>query len=187
MARLFVALDVPPLIKQMLEGLQGGVPGARWVNSDMFHITLAFLGEVDSRSEADIISALAPVTVKPFDLTFDGLDTFGDKKRVRSIHVRVKNTPELNALQHSVVHALKRLGFESEHKRYTPHVTLARLKFCDMARVGRFIEETGPVRLPPVTVRGFTLFESHLAHTGAHYLPRCEFGGDNEIAHAEAL
>jgi len=187
MARLFVALEIPPLIKQMLESVQGGVPGARWVNSDMFHITLAFLGEVDARAEADIISALAPVTVKPFDVSFGGIDTFGDKKRIRSIHVRVKTSPELNALQHSIAHALKRLGFEPEHKRYTPHITLARLKFCDAARVGRFVEEASLLSLPPMTVRGFTLYESHLAHTGAHYLPQCEFGGENEIAHAEAV
>ena len=47
MIRLFVALEIPESVRERLGMLQGGVPGARWVDDDQLHLTLRFIGEVD--------------------------------------------------------------------------------------------------------------------------------------------
>lgn len=187
MARLFVALDLPASFKASLEPYLAGLRGARFINPQMAHITLSFLGEVSPAHEHDIVNALAPIRTEPFDLHFEGLDTFGDRRRVRNLHLKVAPSRPLQELQHSVARAMSRCGVEDEHRRYTPHVTLARFKSADPVLIARYVQEMGRVSLPPVTVRGFTLFESHLLTTGAHYDPLMEFGGDNEIALAEPV
>lgn len=179
MARLFVALALPPSLALRLERLCGGVPGARWVAPEAMHITLAFLGEVDPHMEDDIVAALSPIRVSPFDVGLGPLGAFGDGHRSRTIHVEVERSPALLTLQHSIAHALERLGFKPERRRYTPHITLARLKRADPEHVARYLSEGIPMALPRLGVNSFTLFESHLAHTGARYADRITFGMDN--------
>ncbi len=188
MARLFVALALPSSIRERLALLSGGIPGARWVDPTAMHITLAFLGAVDGRQEADIASALAPIRFEPFDVGLGPLGAFGDGQRSRSIHMEVERSKPLLTLQHRITHALEGLGFHPEHRRYMPHITLARLKRADTDRVARFLSQGTPFGLPRLGINGFTLFESHLAHTGARYEERVMFGMDNVMLdHAELV
>ena len=47
MPRLFVALELPAPVKRELARLAAGLPGARWVAPEQFHLTLRFIGEVN--------------------------------------------------------------------------------------------------------------------------------------------
>lgn len=179
MARLFVALALPFSLRERLSHLSGGVPGARWVDPAAMHITLAFLGAVDGRQEVDVAAALAPLRFEPFDVGLGPLSAFGDGHRSRSIHIEVERTKPLLTLQHRITHALEGLGFHPDHRRYMPHITLARLKRADTDRVARFLSQGTPFGLPRLGINSFTLFESHLAHTGAQYEERMIFGLDN--------
>ena len=58
MPRLFVALELPEPLRQAVGGLQSGLRGARWLDEDALHLTLAFLGEVDGSAVARIETAL---------------------------------------------------------------------------------------------------------------------------------
>ncbi len=184
MARLFIACDLPPLIKQRLDLIASGLPGAKWVSPHSHHITLCFLGDAPPPQLSDVVAALAPIKCPEMTLKFDGFNTFGDKK-LRNLHIKLTMTEELKVLQRSISHAMRQIGFEIEARRFVPHVTLARLKTTDALSVARYVEAMSPLALPPLKVRGYTLFESHLAHTGAVYDPVCEFGGDNDIANGE--
>ena len=80
MPRLFTALEIPPEIGQSLAMLRGGLPGARWVDPENYHLTLRFIGDVDGAAARDIASMLGSVTRRQFDLRFDGLSSFGGRK-----------------------------------------------------------------------------------------------------------
>lgn len=185
MARLFIACDLPPLVKHRLDAISTGLPGAKWVSPESHHITLCFMGEAPPPQLSDVIAALAPIKCPDMVLKFEGLNTFGDKKP-RNLHVRVGMTDALKVLQQSVSHAMRRVGFEIESRRFVPHVTLARLKNTDPHAVAQYVEALGHLDLPPLKIKGYTLFESHLAHTGALYDPICTFGDDNDIANGVA-
>jgi len=180
MARLFIACDLPPLLKQRLDRLSWGLQGAKWVTPDSHHLTLCFLGDAPPPDIRDVIAALAPIKCPEMELPFEGLNTFGDKKP-RNLHIRLAATEQLKTLQRSISHAMRTIGFELEHRKYTPHVTLARLKNAEPRDVAEYVEMMSPLDLPPLLVKGFTLFQSHLAHTGAQYEALCTFGGDNDI------
>ena len=69
MIRLFVGLPVPAAIASAIEPIQRGVPGAKWRNRHQFHITLAFIGEVDERLAESLDTELGRISHPAFDLS----------------------------------------------------------------------------------------------------------------------
>lgn len=185
MARLFIACDLPPLVKQKLDRMSWGIQGAKWVMPDSHHLTLCFLGEAAPPQISDVIAALAPIKCPQFTLNFEALGTFGDKKP-RNLHIKTDVPDPLKVLQRSISHAMRNLGFELEHRKFKPHVTLARLKNNEPAQIASYLEMMGTLDLPPLEINGFTLFQSHRAHSGAQYEELCTFGGDNDIVNGSA-
>ena len=47
MPRLFAGLEIPAEIGQTLSNLRGGLPGARWIDPENYHVTLRFIGDID--------------------------------------------------------------------------------------------------------------------------------------------
>ena len=126
MIRLFVALALPAAIKAQLALLSGGIPGARWVPPENYHLTLRFIGEVESWRAEEVDEALANIRARPFMLSLRGLGLFEKAGRISSLWVGVEKTDQLGLLQAKVETALQRIGLEPERKRFAPHVTLAR-------------------------------------------------------------
>jgi RNA 2',3'-cyclic 3'-phosphodiesterase len=80
MPRLFTALEIPFEIGQSLALLRGGLPGARWVAPENYHLTLRFIGDIDDTLAEEITDLLDKVERPAFDLQIDGLDSFGGNK-----------------------------------------------------------------------------------------------------------
>ncbi len=175
MIRLFVALELPEDLREALGGMQGGVPGANWVDPENFHVTLRFIGEVPENRIADIDETLAEVSGKPFALSLTGMDSFSRGREPVSLWAGVEKSEALMALQKRIDQALTRAGYPTDEKRYTPHVTLARLHRPDEARVAGFIAEHNLFRAEPFMAEQFTLFSSHLTSEGAHYAPEADY------------
>lgn len=176
MLRLFVALDFPPDVRDRLAGLAGGVPGARWTDPDGLHLTLRFIGEVSDDRAADIDSALAGIAAPAFDLVLDGVGVFGSGRGARVLWAGVERSEALLHLQGKVESALVRCGLAAEERRFSPHVTLARLTNAPAERIGRFLEERGLFRAGPVRMDHFTLYRSHLGKGGSVYEALGEYG-----------
>jgi len=97
MPRLFTALEIPSPIAFSLSLLRGGLPGARWVDPENYHITLRFIGDIDQRTAREVIGALERVDRRSFELSLAGLDAFGGNKP-HSIVACVKGSAELREL-----------------------------------------------------------------------------------------
>ncbi|MCG5242769.1 RNA 2',3'-cyclic phosphodiesterase [Azospirillum doebereinerae] len=169
MIRLFVALDVTDAVRQRLAGLSGGVPGARWMDPESLHLTLRFIGEVPEDQAIDIDEALAGLRAPPFELVLDGVGVFGTGRRARVLWAGVERNEALNHLQAKVESALVRCGLPAEERRFTPHITLARLKDPAQERLGRFLTDRGMFRAGPMPVDHVTLYRSHLGNGGSVY------------------
>lgn len=170
MIRLFVGIELPEKLRGRLAALGDGLDGVRWVPEDNLHLTLRFIGEVDHGQAEDVVEALERVRAAPFAITLYGLGTFGSGAKLRSLWVGLAPSPPLQALHEKVERAVQRAGLPPEGRRFTPHVTLARIKSgAAKARLGSFLERNGTIRSGPVPVRAFTLFESFLSSDGAIY------------------
>lgn len=177
MLRLFVALTLPADMRERLCGLMGGLPGARWVPSENLHITLRFIGEVDEGAAADLDAELARAPFAPFTLTLEGVGVFGASRRPRALWAGVAPSAELDILQGRVEAAALRAGQPAETRKFTPHVTLARLTGGG-DRLGRFLASNGLFRAPPFEVAGFSLMRSRLGGGDPVYDEVCRYGAD---------
>lgn len=168
MPRLFVGIDLPADIKKRLMTLEGGVPGARWQTNEQLHLTVRFIGDVERPVANDIAARLDGLRMNAFDIRLSSVGQFGDK-RPHVIWAGLDDTPPLYRLASKVEQALQRLGLPPETRKYTPHITLARLKNPSRDRVFQFLSNHALFQSPSFAVSSFHLFESHLGSAGAIY------------------
>jgi 2'-5' RNA ligase len=173
--RLFVGIELPEAVRERLAGLSGGVPGAKWVSPENMHLTLRFIGEVEYGLADDLDAALAKLQSPRFDLTLDGIGFFGKPTAARTLWAGVRKCEALMRLQAKVEIAVQRLGLPAEERKYSPHVTLARLRGVPAARLLRFVEANGHFLAGPLPVEHFVLFSSALGSGGSVYTPEADY------------
>ncbi len=174
--RLFVALDLPWTLRLTLAHLAGGgIPGARWVPPENYHMTLRFIGETPGYRAEEIDLVLSGLRARGFSLTLAGLGTFAKGGRSTALWVGVERNPQLDHLQNKIETALQRCGLEPERRRFQPHVTLARLDNVVEGKLESFVQAHNLFRAEPVPVEHFTLFSSLLGKEAAVYTPEVEY------------
>src|SRR5215218_7220746 len=147
MPRLFTGLEIPPEIGQELSSYRGGLPGARWIDPENYHITLRFIGDVDHAVAREVFSLLGEGRRRePVTVTFDGLSSFGGE-RPRAVLVRAVPTNGLAELQ-------------PERRKFLPHVTLARLRDASPIDVAGYIATRGHFAKLTFMAERFALFSS---------------------------
>jgi 2'-5' RNA ligase len=169
MPRLFTALEIPRDAAMSLSFLRGGLPSARWIDAENYHITLRFIGDVESRLADEIVAALDRIHRAPFEVALQGLGAFGSKKP-HSLYAGVVPTPPLEALQADVERACRRLGLPADVRRFVPHVTLARLRQPKADDVAHYLAGRGDFRTPAFPVGRFVLFSSRDSVGGGPYV-----------------
>src|SRR5215470_7873373 len=98
MPRLFTALEIPAEVGQSMAQLRGGLPGARWVDPENYHLTLRFIGDIDESLADEIADMLGQIARRKFSLCIKGLDSFGGHKP-RAVVAAVQPAAELVELQ----------------------------------------------------------------------------------------
>ncbi len=169
MPRLFTAIEIPADVAQTLTLLRGGLPGARWIDPENYHITLRFIGDVDATMAHDVASMLDRINRAPFELRLDGVASFGGRKP-RAVFANVAPSQALMELQAEHERLMQRVGLEPEGRRYTPHVTLARLRDSSSRQVADYLSERGSFRSAPFRVGRFVLYSSRASVGGGPYL-----------------
>jgi 2'-5' RNA ligase len=166
--RLFVAIPIPDAVADGLLFMQSGVPGARWQTREQLHLTLRFIGEVDGRDANATHDALSAISATPFTLVLKGVGEFGGKKP-HSLWAGVETSEALAHLQRKIETALQRIGLEAEPRKFTPHITLARLKATLQGRVMDYLVDHALYASAPFEVDAFVLYSSHLSSNGSLY------------------
>lgn len=169
MPRLFTALEIPSEIGQSLSTLRGGLPGARWIDPENYHLTLRFIGDIDDAMAREVAHLLGSVRRSPFELQFDGLQSFGGR-RPRAVVATAASTQQLFELQAEQERLMRRVGFEPEGRKYTPHVTLARLRDSSSRQVADYLAVRQPYRSMSFQVSRFVLYSSRASVGGGPYV-----------------
>lgn len=174
MPRIFTGLEIPADVGKILALSRGGLPGARWIDPENYHLTLRFIGDVDASIAHEIESLLYRVQRRPFDLRLDGLSSFGGNKP-RALVATVASSPSLLELQAEHERLMQRVGLEPEGRKYTPHVTLARLRDTSSRQVADYLAARG--YFPPLHfhVERFVLYSSRASIGGGPYVVEADF------------
>ena len=169
MPRLFTALEIPRDAALSLSLLRGGLPGARWIDVENYHLTLRFIGDVEGHVADEIANALDRVRRPSFTLTLSGVGAFGSKKP-HSIYAGVAPSPDLVALQAEIERICQRLGLPAETRKFVPHVTLARLRNASDGDVAHYLSGRGNFSTLPFRVGRFVLMSSRESVGGGPYV-----------------
>ncbi len=169
MPRLFTGLEIPDGVALTLSSLRGGLGGARWIDAANYHVTLRFAGDVDGHMADDFAHGLEGVRPRRIELTIDALDVFGGA-RPRALVALVKPTPHLAALQAEHESIARRAGLAPETRKFTPHVTLARLRGTPAEAAAFHIASLGRFPVQRFSVPRFALFSSRASVGGGPYV-----------------
>lgn len=169
MPRLFTALEIPRDAALSLSLLRGGLPGARWIDVENYHITLRFIGDVEGHVADEVANTLDRVRRPEFMLNLSGVHAFGSKKP-HSIYAGVSPSPELNALQAEIERICQRLHIPADPRKFTPHVTLARLRNARIDDVAHYLSSRGNFATLPFKVGRFVLMSSRDSVGGGPYI-----------------
>jgi 2'-5' RNA ligase len=178
--RAFIAVEIPLELRQTVchatSDLQKKIGSlVRWVPMENMHLTLKFLGDISPsnvemltqmlHAEADLLSC--------FDLRFDGLGSFPNLKRPRVLYIGIQAPATLKTLQRGIESASRRLGYESEERGFSPHLTIGRVKqnvtATEQQTIRRALEETKIDSLGMARVDSVHLYKSDLKPTGSVY------------------
>ncbi len=169
MPRLFTGLEIPKSLGGSLSMLRGGLPGARWIDPENYHLTLRFIGDVDDSLAREIAWLLAQVRRREFELRLDGLSSFGGRKP-RAVVATVAPSPSVMELQAEHERLMQRVGLEPEGRKYTPHITLARLRDATSRDVADYLSTRSLFGVAPFKVSRFVLFSSRASVGGGPYV-----------------
>ena len=176
--RCFVAIEVAPAIRQKLaeitlklrRALRGSRGGIKWVEPDLMHLTLKFLGDIDEATVATVRGIVDEVAVahRGFELSVEGVGCFGKPARV--VWVGMNESPALMALQADMEGRLAAVGFAAEERPFSAHLTLARVKDAAAGRdVPGLIEADRSTRFGSFGVDALRVFRSELTPQGPIY------------------
>jgi 2'-5' RNA ligase len=168
--RLFVALSIPDAVANTMFLIQSGVPGAKWQTREQLHLTLRFVGEADGRDANAIDDALAAISSPRFELALKGVGEFGGKNP-RALWAGVSDPVAVAHLARKIETALQRIGLPAEERKFTPHVTLARLRGAPTGKVLDWLSDHALYSSVPFAVNEFTLYSSQLSQSGSVYAP----------------
>lgn len=178
--RAFIAVEIPSEIQQnvyketakLRKELDSLV---RWVSVENMHLTLKFLGDVSPSSVEFLIQMLRNEadTVPCFTIHLTRLGSFPSPKRPRVIYIGIQAPAALDALQRGIESASRRLGYESEERPFSAHLTLGRVKqnimVVDQQKIRHAIEGTQVDLLGSARVDSVHLYKSELKPSGSVY------------------
>jgi 2'-5' RNA ligase len=179
--RSFIAIELPTTVKQELTTLEDLLKKrcpqvVRWVDPQNIHVTLKFLGDVDSDRVDEINMAIDEATqgMSPFHLELKDLGVFPNLNKVNIIWVDTKgDLDKLTYLQKQIESNMEQLGFAREDRDFTPHLTLGRVRDYaspdDRKKIGQVLAQTAFASAQVITVNSVNLMKSQLTNTGAIY------------------
>jgi 2'-5' RNA ligase len=176
--RLFLAIDPPDGIIREIEGIQRSlqriVAGeVRWVKAGGMHLTLKFFGDVpaDDIEKISRECAATAATAFPFKLSFHSLGTFPPAKHPRVLYLGLDgDTKRLTSFQTELEGKLSDRDFPREERRFTPHLTLARIKTLrEPDRLVKEMNEGNARATGQFTTSELVLFKSNLTPGGSVY------------------
>ena len=180
--RLFVAVPISSEIKErlheVLQKVSGIRSGVKWVQSQHFHLTLAFLGDQEESFLPLLFGLFQSVAgeIPVFRMKIGGLGGFPDLNRPKVLFTPVQEGGDaLGALADRIVRGLRQGGVSFDEKEFHGHVTLGRVKTSQAVQEVMTLQANLPAALEAIDVSKFILFKSRLTSEGPVHQALKEF------------
>jgi 2'-5' RNA ligase len=180
--RTFIAIELDEELqanlKRVQDLLRDQLPprDIRWVRPDGIHLTLKFLGDIPASrlDEIKIALARAAAEVGPFTFTVAGVGCFPNSRQPRVVWVGLHEpTGALARLRDAVEAYVAPLGFPTERRPFSPHLTLGRVQRhasrSEVREIGQVVASREIGVLDEMTVTAVCHIKSDLRPSGAVY------------------
>lgn len=180
--RTFIAIELDEPLRQALGRVQGkfkrqiAPQDVKWVAVENIHLTLKFLGDTPVGRLPDIEAALQAACAghAPFEISFEGRGCFPNFRRPRVIWVAVRDKGQaLLRLQTDVEKYIVPLGWPTEERGFSPHLTLGRVargaERATAEAIGQIVEKTVVEQIGVQRVTAVSLMQSDLRPSGPIY------------------
>ena len=165
--RLFVAIDLPEPIRQLLAALDPHIRGVRWSAPNEMHLTLGFFGDVREDVELALCEKLNAIEFGAFFVPVAGIGTFSTKGAPKIIWIGVgKAHPHLFQIHKRVQEAALVVGLEPELRPWHPHITIARCRNVSAQSLRKFSQSNADFDAGMIRVDAFHLYSSRLTPAG---------------------
>lgn len=170
--RTFIAVELDPGFTEKIQELQDRFSGfdLKFVDPELVHITLKFLGNVDESRIPSLSAALDSITCEPFEAKVGGLGVFPKPSNPRVLWLGA--TGNFRELHDNVENLLEPFEFEKDDREFTAHATLARIKFLKKDKKDAFIntvKELKDTEIGTMWVNKVALKKSTLTPKGPIY------------------
>ncbi|NVO01490.1 MAG: RNA 2',3'-cyclic phosphodiesterase [Bacteroidetes bacterium] len=176
MKRLFIAIKINPndAYKNIHTSFKQNFKSDNitWVNLDVTHLTLKFLGETQENKIEEIDQILNKITLNfnSFELNVNNIGIFGSKYEPRVIWLGIEKSEHLENLVKAIFDQLETIGFTKDRQNFVPHLTLGRIKnIADKKAFQNQIDLFKNKEIQKIKVTEFHLYESILHKTGPQY------------------
>jgi 2'-5' RNA ligase len=180
--RTFIAIELDEQLKSDLSrcrnrlGEQMPPRGVHWVQPEGIHLTLKFLGDTPSEkvNEVKLALARAAAQVSPFTFTVGEVGCFPNSRQPRVVWVGLQEpTGALACLQKAVEDQVAPLGFPTEKRPFSPHLTLGRVQRhasrSEVRQIGEVVEASTVGVIGEMAVTAVCYIKSDLRPNGAVY------------------
>lgn len=181
--RTFIAADFPTDILtkagKITADLKHQLPGGaiRWVSTDKMHLTIKFIGEIP-KNKIDRVKDLMTNILSDqhsFNIGIQNMGTYPHINNPRVIWLGITQGAPLLEIHKKLDEALTDLKVRSDRRKYSPHMTLARVRRDtdrDTVReIGDILSQFKVDSLGTITISEITLYKSNLTSQGPEYTP----------------
>ncbi len=179
MIRSFICFEIPAAIKECLREVQSSLrqldAQISWVKPENIHLTLKFLGDVSASRLPSVTAAIerAAASIAPFELEVSGAGCFPSARSPRVLWVGLSDLPPSLAELHKAMEAeLASVGFARESKKFSPHLTIGRVRAPRNAALVAEQLLAGGFAAQRFTAREVILMRSDLNPAGSIYTPQ---------------
>ncbi|MFW6134444.1 MAG: RNA 2',3'-cyclic phosphodiesterase [Elusimicrobiota bacterium] len=176
--RLFIAIPISEDIRKGIEDIQDDLKKKlkkgkiRWVEPHKIHLTLNFLGNIESEKKDKIIQAMKKSVkeAKQFKIEIKNGGVFPSARRPRVLWIGCQDTEnKVTDIKKKLDKELKVIGYKREKRKYTPHLTVGRIKY--IRKNSKMIDFllNQDINLGILKVNKIHLVESVLSPKGAQY------------------
>ena len=174
MIRTFISLEISDeALTQILKIRDDNISrmeNVRWEEKDKLHLTLKFLGDINSEMIAAFSRSLEEIAGRheSLSLSFSEFGVFKRENKFKILWIGLKENPMLLQIVDEIESSFTKYGFEKEKRKFKSHITL--LRFRGLEDSEKILSLT-QVKLPEINFRAnkVTLYESKLMPSGSVY------------------
>lgn len=167
MIRLFIAINIPEIVKMQIDGMGRSIKNCKPVPEEQLHLTLKFIGDVEGSKALDIHEALEETPSSPFSIKIKGVGVFPPRGTPRVLWAGISPEDQVTRLRNSIESRLATISIPREKQKFSPHITLARLKNSPLQQLHDYLAGNAFLETKEFQVDSFSLYSSQLTPKGA--------------------